>query len=156
MKPILAYIRRCGIIVLTYIDDAFTVASTYDQCLQNICFIMRTFCSFGFLLNKSKSAPVPSHQVRSLGFYLNSVSMTVSLPPDKTHHAISMCKAFLILPQFTVQQLAQLIGTLVSLFPACPLGRAHYRSLERIKVHMLCQNAGKYSAMCSPRQIVVP
>ena len=120
LKPISAYIRTRGIIILTYIDDSCTVANTFQQCFRNICFIMHTFTSFGFLLNKEKSAPVPSHQVCSLGFYLNSMTMNITLPPDKISNVIQMCEAFRVLPDFTVLQLAQLIGTLVSLFPACP------------------------------------
>ena len=149
LKPILAFIRTKGIIILTYIDDGFTVANTFNECFQNICFIMRTFTSFGFLLNKDKSAPVPSHQVHSLGFYLNSITMNITLPPEKIANAVQMCQAFLVLPDFTVLQLAQLIGTLVSLFPACPLGRLHYRSLERLKVETLHHNRGSYEAICS-------
>ena len=91
LKPILAFIRHQGIIVLTYIDDGFTTAATYFQCFQNIIFITTSF---------------------------------------------------------TVQDLAQVIGTLVSLFPACPLGRAHYHSLEHLKVRTL-HASHDYSLPCS-------
>ena len=48
LKPILAFIRHQGIIVLTYIDDGFTTAATYFQCFQNIIFIMKTFSNLAF------------------------------------------------------------------------------------------------------------
>ena len=148
LKPILAFIRHQGIIVLTYIDDGFTTAATYFQCFQNIIFIMKTFSKFGFLLHPVKSAPIPSHQVCSLGFYLNSVTMSITLPPEKTCNAVQLCQSLLVATSFTVQDLAQVIGTLVSLFPACPLGRAHYHSLEHLKVRTL-HASHDYSLPCS-------
>ena len=150
LKPILAFIRCQGIIVLTYIDDGFTTAITYSQCLENVCYIMRTFSRFGFLIHKIKSAPILSHQVRSLGFYLNSVTMSITLPPEKVHNTIQLCQAILTVHSFTVQLLAQVIGTLISLFPACPLGRTHYRTLERLKVRTLHLSYGNYDACCTP------
>ena len=147
LKPILAFIRQQGIIVLTYIDDGFTCALTFHQCFQNIIFILQTFSRFGFLLHPLKSAPIPSHQVRSLGFYLNSTTMSITLPPEKAERAIELIRALLVTNSFTVHDLAQVIGTLVSLFPACPLGHAHYRSLEHQKVRTL-RNHHDYSTSC--------
>ena len=43
LKPILSFLRRQGIIILTYIDDGFTCAPTFEQCFANICYIMHTF-----------------------------------------------------------------------------------------------------------------
>ena len=40
LKPILALLRRQGIIILTYIDNGFTAAPTYELCFCNICMIM--------------------------------------------------------------------------------------------------------------------
>ena len=148
LKPILSFLCRQGIIVLTYIDDGFTVALTYQECYDNICHIMRTFSTFGFILHKIKSAPVPSHQVSSLGFHLNSITMHITLPHDKISNAINLASAILVASDLTVFHIAQLIGTFVSLFPACPLGRAHYRGLESLKVRTLKQNRGSYSAAC--------
>ena len=96
LKPILSFLCRQGIIVLIYIDDGFTVALTYQECYDNICHIMRTFSTFGFILHKIKSAPVPSHQVRSLGFHLNSITMHITLQHDKISNAINLASAILV------------------------------------------------------------
>ena len=137
-----------SLIILTYIDDGFTAAPTYELCFRNVCVIMRTFSFYGFLIHKIKSAPEPSQQVRSLGFILDSVSMTVALPQDKIINAIQLCHQVLDSSSLQIQLLAQLIGTLVSLFPACPLGQLHYRSLERVKIASLRNNRWDYSALC--------
>ena len=148
LKPILALLRHQGIIVLTYIDDGFTAAQTYQECFNNICKIMSTFSFYGFMLHKKKSAPQPSQQVRSLGFHLNSIHMTITLPLDKIENAMQLCNTALCQSPLQIVFLAQVIGTLVSLFPACPLGRLHYRSLESVKVQALCSNRGDYDSYC--------
>ena len=148
LKPILALLQKQGIIVLFYIDDGFTAAQTYEECYQNVCNIMRTFSYFGFLLHRTKSAPEPSQQVRSLGFHLNSITMNVTLPSDKIENAMSLCALALHKKHLQIVFLAQVIGTLVSLFPACPLGKLHYRSLERVKISALRHNRGNFEAFC--------
>ena len=148
LKPILSFLWCQGIIVLTYIDDGFTTVLTYEQCYNNICHIILTSSAFGFILHKLKSAPLPSHQVRSISFHLNSITMHITLPADKISNAISLASAVLIACDLTVFHIAQVIGTFVSLFPACPLGLAHYRGLESLKVKMLTFNKGSYSASC--------
>ena len=125
------------------------VRRLFLECKQNVCNILTTFSSFGFILNKKKSHPTPSHQVRSLGFFINSITMTVSLPPDKISNAVQLCSAALVIQTFSIHHLASIIGTLVSLFPACPFGRAHYRGLERLKIHALRSSRGSYSSSCS-------
>ena len=133
LKPILAFLRSQGVIILMYIDDGWTMALTYAACYQQISHVMSTFSRFGFLINIKKSRPIPSQRVQSLGFLIDSVRMVVLLPPDKTARVISFCHSMLSAVSFTARQLASFIGVLVSVFPACPLGRLHYRSLERVK-----------------------
>ena len=149
LKPILAFIHRQGIIILTYIDDGFTCAPTFDECFQNICFIMKTFSYFGFLIHTVKSAPMSATQVRSLGFHINSVTMNVTLPSDKIENVINLCILTLEQMSFDIHFLAQLIGTLISLFSACPLGKLHYRSLEFLKIEALKRSKGSFDSLCN-------
>ena len=149
LVPILSLIHKMGIVCITYIDDGYTCSPTFDLCFTNICTIMRIFSSFGFILHRKKSAPFPSQRVRSLGFILDSITMTISLPHDKISNAIQVCDMALVMRTFSIRSLAQLIGIFISLFPACPLGRAHYRSLEKIKVLSLQCSCGNYDALCS-------
>ena len=48
-----------------------------------------------------------------------------------------------------IRFLAKVIRTLISLFPACPWGRAHYRSLETIKLEALILHKWNWNASCS-------
>ena len=148
LKPELSKLRRMGITLAIYIDDGWVRAQTFAQCVQNMITTMKLFAKVGFLLHKEKSVPVPKQQVSILGYEVDSVTMLVTLGDDKTVNAISLCKDGLCGRPMPIRFLAKIIGTLISLFPACPMGRARYRSLEAIKIHALNVNKWNWDANC--------
>ena len=64
-------------------------------------------------------------------------------------HTQSICQVALKKVQLTICYLAKIISMLISLLPACPLGRAHYRSMEIIKIEALSLRRWDWDAMCS-------
>ena len=44
----------------------------------------------------------------------------------------------------TISQLSSIVGSVISLFPAIPLGRLHYRVLEREKISLLRKAGGNF------------
>jgi hypothetical protein len=85
-----------------------------------------------------------------LGFLLNSVTMTVTLTPDKKAKRIRMCQKILR-PNtlFTIRQVASLIGSLVSSFPGVEFGPLHYRHIEADKDYYLRMHHGNFDAEMS-------
>ena len=149
LKPILSRLRRLGIVIAIYIDDGWVRGNTFDECLHNVMLAVKLFSKLGFLLHKEKSVPVPSQQVSILGFDIDSVSMLITIGDEKTLNAIKLCREALRKNRITIRFLAKIIGTLISLLPACPWGRAHYRSLEIIKLEALTMNKWNWDAKCS-------
>ena len=149
LKPVLSKLRCLGIVLAIYIDDGWVKGNTFEECMHNIMITMKLFSKLGFLLHLEKSVPLPSQQVSILGYDVDSVTMLVTLGDDKTMNAISLCKEALSGSLMPIRFLAKVIGTLISLFPACPWGRAHYRSLETIKLEALTRNRWNWDAKCS-------
>ena len=148
LKPILAKLRRAGIILAIYIDDRWVKGRNYSRCLHNILVTMKLFAKLGFLIHKEKLVPIPSQQVNILSFDVDSVTMLVTLGDDKTNKAITLCKDALCGWPLTIWFLAKVIGTLISVFLACPWGRAHYQSLENIKLKALILHKWDLDAPC--------
>ena len=92
---------------------------------------------------------MPSQVVQILGFCVKSLTMLVTLPLDKEQTAIAECHRLLHIKTTSVWDVAHFMGLLISLFPACPLGCTHYRSLELVKLWGLKNNAGNFNAKCS-------
>ena len=129
-----------GIILAIYIDDGWIKGNSYHQCLHNVLVTVKLFAKLGFLLHQEKSVPVPCQQVSILGFDIDSVAMLITIGDEKTTNAINLCKDALCKKPLPIRFVAKVIGTLVSLLPACPWGRAHYHSLELIKLEALTLN----------------
>ena len=72
--------------------------------------------------------------------------MTVFPPSDKVKTVIDPASALLWADQFSIQDLAHGVGLFASMFPVCPLGKAHYRSLKCIKIQCLKNSAGNFDS----------
>ena len=147
LKPVYAYLRQRGHIVSGYIDDSFIMSNSFDSCVDSVDCTASLLTSLGFCINVSKSVTCPSQELEHLGFVLNSVDMTVSLPTRKVDNLIRKCKHALNAVRFTIRELAELIGILVSSFTAVEFGRLHYRHLEAVKVQALKGSAGNFDAI---------
>ena len=70
--------------------------------------------------------------------------MTISISEKKEKHLIFKIRKFLTSLAPTIRQLSSIIGSAISLFPAIPLGRLHYRVLEREKMSLLRKAGGNF------------
>ena len=65
----------------------------------------------------------------ALGFVLNSLRMTISLPSHKPHSLRKLAKQMRGQEKTTVQELAWILGTMVAAHPAILSAPLHYRNL---------------------------
>ena len=130
-------LRFLGFRVVIFIDDLILIASSYDECLQQLKILKSTLCELGFTVNVGKSQLVPVNEILYLGFLINSIAMTLHLPADKLMKIISACKTLLAKHQPSVRDVAKVTGLLVSALPAVNYLEMHYRSLELCKIQTL-------------------
>ena len=74
---------------------------------------------------------------RSLGHWSITPSVVSSFSPDLPENLVLNCNP-------TIREVAQVIGLIVSSFPAEQHAQLHYRTLESEKIHALKVNAGNY------------
>ena len=79
-KPVIAYFRFLGFRVIIFIDDLILIASSYDECLQQLEVLKQTLRELGFTVNVEKSQLVPVNEILYLGFIINSIAMRLRLP----------------------------------------------------------------------------
>ena len=126
----MAYFRFLGFRVIIIIDDLILIASSYDECLQQLDVLKQTLCELGFTANVEKSQLVPVNEILYLGFMINSIAMRLQLPVVNLEKIVSACKALLAKHQPSVRYVAKVTGLLVSALPAVNYLEMHYRSLE--------------------------
>ena len=139
-----------------YLDDRFLMGLTFQECWNTIDNYLKTFMNLGFLPHPEKCMLWPSQQVSILGFIIDSISMTVTISQEKMDDIYNICVFALQNPEMTIRQLCRIIGKLISVFLALPLGQAHYRCLEVSKILFLCMNAVNLDAMCKIPRFCFP
>ena len=77
-----------------------------------------------------------------LGFVLNSVTMTVQLTTEHKEKLNNACQKLAGKETCTIQNLAEVLGLIVSSLPGEVHGPLHYWSLERNKTDAFRENKG--------------
>ena len=93
--------------------------------------------SLGFVVNQEKSQKIASQQIDFLGFRIDSLQMTFTLPAEKVKKIKDNCKQALRLKQVTVTDLARIIGTLTATHLAVLPAPLNYRGLQLQKEESL-------------------
>ena len=125
--------------MVIYIDDTLLINRDSDRFIQQSGLAQSVFENAGFVINREKSTFTPCKQIEFLGFTIDPEKFTIELTVKKTANALRLLQGLLrnknkLMPIKTV---ARVIGTLVSIFPACPNGQLRYRELERAKIKAL-------------------
>ena len=149
LKPVLASLRQKGHISSAYLDDIFLVGDSLSQCNNNVKDTLLLLKKLGFFINTDKSVTQPTNCIEHLGFLLNSQDMSVSLAKDKANNLTALATRMYNGNTHTIREVAKLIGTLISCFPAVNYGQLYYRPLEIDKSLALKLNAGNFESYMS-------
>ncbi|XP_068671103.1 uncharacterized protein [Montipora foliosa] len=152
MKPVIGKVRSQGIRSVIYLDDMAVLSRSIDQSNLDSQFVIETLQSVGFLINWEKSILKPCQRIQFLGFTIDSSSMAVSLPQEKLNKLVERASATLHHSKRSVREVAEVIGLIVSSFPAIKLARLHYRHLQFSKINALKENLNNFNAACSLSQ----
>ena len=146
MKPVLAFLRSKLIVNVSYLDDLLNIAKTYEDCLKNVSITIQLYNRLGLLINDKKSQLVPSQVIKYLGFFIDSRSMFIYLPDEKKQGIIKKCISIKMKSIVSIQEVAELLGTLVSSCPGVEYGQLYTRKLEMDKIVSLVLSSQSYSA----------
>ena len=140
-KPVVAFIRAKGILIIIYLDDILLAAPTFEECNRNTSFVIDLLKSLGFRINREKGELIPSHHIPFLGFTMDSIQMSVSLPMQKILSIQSMA-TFLkdSLQSVPLIMSSKFIGMCSATRPAVFQAPAHYRYLQSVK-NLVLQNS---------------
>ncbi len=153
LKPVFAFLRQKGRLSVSYIDDIYLQGqgSGIVPCQMNVWETYELLTKLGFVVHydPQKSVFDPATRLEILGFTADSVSMTLTLTTEKQNKVISACKVLLTKRFPSIRLVAQVIGLLVSTFPAVSYGQLYYRQLENEKIAALKHCAGNFEASMS-------
>ena len=96
IKAPVSRLREQGFLSVTYIDDFYLQGEDLATCRENVRATIERLNSLGFIIHPDKSDFHPTHELKFLGFIVNTLNMSVRLPADKGAKIISMCEALLV------------------------------------------------------------
>ena len=121
LKPFVGSIRNKGI--------RLVISSSRELFSQKAAIVVQILESLGFIINKEESVLIPSQKIVFLGYVIDSVAMTVSLPEEKLNQLKEQKLSLWERPQCFIRELAHVIGLIVSSFPVIKPARLYYRDL---------------------------
>ena len=130
LKPVVAILRRTGVRLVIYLDDMILLNQTPEGLVKDRDSALHVLHNLGWLINWKKSVLNPTQKLEFLGFELDSIKMTVSLPPAKIENILKKCHIMLNSPKTTFHELASLIGTLQSTMEAIIPAALYVRQLQ--------------------------
>ena len=121
LKPPVATLRSKVHIIASYIDDLYLQGDSYDTCLNTVLATFRQFDNLGFVLHPDKSEFYPAQKIKFLGFFLDSKTMQISLPPDRTNKIVTFLQLALAQSNnIQIRGSPKAVGYMVSSLPAVP------------------------------------
>lgn len=130
LKPICSFLNFLGIRFVSYIDDMLVLARNAVTVKLHLSIICQTFVLLGFVINFKKTISKPSRKITFLGYVLDSINQTVSLPTEKIIRVEEMCMVILTQGNCTKRVLASVVGTLHSCAIAVCPAPLYYRNLQ--------------------------
>lgn len=146
MKPVVLHLRSQGLLSVIYLDDILCLADSYEKCLQNVTTTITFLKHLGFIVNTDKSVLKPRQNCQYLGFVLDSVQFSISLPQRKRESIHKFAKELKRKQICKVIDLAKLLGQLVAACPAIEYGWLYTKILENRKTIALQLNNEDYNS----------
>ena len=125
--------RKAGYTTLAYLDDFCGIARTRQEAQHAYDAFIGLAADLGLALAKDKCQP-PTQSMEWLGFHVDSITMTVSVPDDKLTEIVSEGKQWMSKKQATKKQVQSIAGKLVHVSRAIPHARKFIsRILEALR-----------------------
>lgn len=156
MKPIIQNLRSEGIICVNYLDDFLILGNSEKECFKNVSKACELLKSLGFIINGEKSSLKPETKFKFLGFFFNTLELSIELPIEKRVRIRQKISYLRKCKRIKIREFAQLIGTLTSACPAVKYGWLYTKKFERAKFLALSQNNENFDAFMYIGEELIP
>ena len=89
------------------------------------------------IINLKKIVLSPTQKIEFLGFQIDAQRMMISLPQLKVKSLKQRARHLSRLSQFSVREIAQILGLMISVQPVILPAPLFYRNIERLKIQAL-------------------
>lgn len=133
----MVYLRTQGVHIVAYLDDLLLMCQSRTTLREHTALAIYLLQVLGFVINWEKSELNPVQRITYLGFVVNSILMTISLPDEKVLKLKKEADSMLRKKEFSLRTLAAFIGLASSTIPTVLPAPLWYRNLQRLKIRHL-------------------
>ena len=135
----MSFLKKLKIRLIIYIEDILILGADLAEILMARDSVLAILQSLGFIINLKKSVLEPSNLMEFLGFLVNSVDLTLTVPEEKVLSLMKLCTETLKAGSLTLRELAGVIGKLRATSPAFTHAPLQTRYLQQILVRAVAQ-----------------
>ena len=110
LKLAVGLLRELGIQMVCYIDDMLILAESRSIAQDQVSGVVYLLECLGFTVNFKKSVLEPTQTLEFLGITVDTVQMTLSLPPSKIKKIRAEARKLQDEPLISAHSLARLLG----------------------------------------------
>jgi hypothetical protein len=148
MKALLSHLRvHFGVNLVFYIDDTLIYGSTPQLVQGYVKHTLRVLQEAGFTISYKKSALEPSQVITYLGFLIDSTTLSLTIPPNKSDSLQQMLVTTLGSPKMTIRKFAGVLGKLAAKDPGNDRTKVLIKPLQRAKQTALTASYRDYEAV---------
>ena len=136
-KPVVAHLRVRGMSVIIYIDDILILAPSEAMARECVEFTAGLFTRLGFLINVERSIMNPVQIIEFLGFEINSIQLTWSIPKHKKEKIKISAETLLQEIPITARHLARVLGLITSAVRGYQPATLHIRQAQMCLIENL-------------------
>jgi len=136
-KPVVAHLRIRGMTVIIYIDDILILAPTESKARECVTFIVELIQRLGFVLNLERSITIPVQVIEFLGFEINSIELTWSIPIHKKQKIKTCAESIIQGTATTARQLSRVLGLITSAVRGYQSATLHIRQSQMCLIENL-------------------
>ena len=109
-KPVISLLRKQGLRVIIYIDDLLLAHQDPKELMRTFNEVCQLLSNLGFIVKKEKCSTMPLQSLFFLGALLNSVNMTMAVPPEKLQDLQCEAQALKKRKMCTIQELSSILS----------------------------------------------
>ena len=112
LKPVAVFLRGLGACLTVYIDDMLVIGKFPAEAQDHVEALIVLLEGLGFIINREKSILTPSQQIEFLSLWVDTSTMSLSLPGHKIRTIWGEAIQLLRQSNISARKVAQFIGKL--------------------------------------------
>lgn len=130
LRPVIIWLRSRGLRITSYLDDIFICDQSPSLLSSSVDLALDTLSDLGFKPNLKKSKLSPSRDLLHLGYLWDTISMTISLPPEKINKTKVLANHLLSLEKVSLRDISSFLGLVISHSNGLDNGSLHFRKIQ--------------------------